>query len=337
MYLEAIVDGIDEHQFDLNTFTVIDDTVHSKYVYSWFVSTNLRKQEEVRLKQEIAGMISCIERMGRDTLRKYNKDISRYLEGPPRHGGKEWFNIDSGYWVKKSKAFGTKDPDSDLIINGNTVGDMEYMMLIYKIASGIHDYELELLTESEQHVGASSSEPIVISDDDAYDVDEEYIDPRSSSMSDIRKLIYVRSLGFDIDSRRSIMIPSHLSEIDSRCFCCDSLVSFESMQAGHIVSDKWGGLKKVSNLEVVCQPCNLAMGTRHMYEYMKTRNTPGYLVNRDKIDLKEKQINAIIALDNLTAALAELDPLERQLNRSENPFIRLHIISEILRDELIEK
>lgn len=52
------------------------------------------------------------------------------------------------------------------------------------------------------------------------------------------------------------------------CFCCKKTISFQNgFHCGHIVSHHEGGTNSVSNLEVVCEECNLDMSTMNMNVY----------------------------------------------------------------------
>jgi len=52
------------------------------------------------------------------------------------------------------------------------------------------------------------------------------------------------------------------------CFCCEKAISFQDgFHCGHIVSHHEGGSNTVSNLEVVCEDCNLNMSTMNMNVY----------------------------------------------------------------------
>jgi hypothetical protein len=52
------------------------------------------------------------------------------------------------------------------------------------------------------------------------------------------------------------------------CFCCKKTLSFQNgFHCGHILSYHEGGTDTVSNLEVVCEVCNLDMSTMNMNVY----------------------------------------------------------------------
>jgi hypothetical protein len=53
-----------------------------------------------------------------------------------------------------------------------------------------------------------------------------------------------------------------------QCFCCKKSISFQDgFHCGHIQSHHEGGTNDVSNLEVVCEDCNLDMSTMNMNTY----------------------------------------------------------------------
>jgi 5-methylcytosine-specific restriction endonuclease McrA len=58
-----------------------------------------------------------------------------------------------------------------------------------------------------------------------------------------------------------------------KCYCCcDSEIKCNSFEAGHIISEKDGGLVEVLNLRPVCKQCNTRMGTQNMREYARQIN-----------------------------------------------------------------
>ena len=56
--------------------------------------------------------------------------------------------------------------------------------------------------------------------------------------------------------------------MDGKCFCCQSAVTYNDHQSGHIISDRHGGKIAMDNLRPVCSSCNKNMGAANMYEYM---------------------------------------------------------------------
>ena len=63
--------------------------------------------------------------------------------------------------------------------------------------------------------------------------------------------------------------------MDSTCYCCDKPLSHENWHASHVVAYAYGGEDTVSNLRPCCVPCNTAMGTRDMREYIYTYKLQG--------------------------------------------------------------
>ena len=53
------------------------------------------------------------------------------------------------------------------------------------------------------------------------------------------------------------------------CVCCDYKITYDSFEAGHIVSRMRGGDTKLSNLKPVCGSCNKDMGVMNMLSYIE--------------------------------------------------------------------
>lgn len=53
------------------------------------------------------------------------------------------------------------------------------------------------------------------------------------------------------------------------CYVCDRTITDDNFEAGHIIAKSNGGNNHVSNLRVVCLPCNRAMGTTNLEEFKK--------------------------------------------------------------------
>lgn len=58
-------------------------------------------------------------------------------------------------------------------------------------------------------------------------------------------------------------------KIEGECYCCSEVISITNFDCGHVVSVKDGGSNDIQNLEPVCRPCNLHMGTMNMIAYKK--------------------------------------------------------------------
>ncbi len=57
----------------------------------------------------------------------------------------------------------------------------------------------------------------------------------------------------------------------AKCMCCKATeIHVRHFQAGHVVAEANGGSSEICNLRPICQPCNLAMGTRNMEEFIAT-------------------------------------------------------------------
>jgi len=63
-------------------------------------------------------------------------------------------------------------------------------------------------------------------------------------------------------------IGSHINE--HKCLCCKkSLIKITQFHCGHVLSEKDGGTHEIGNLRPICSPCNHAMGTLNMIDYVK--------------------------------------------------------------------
>jgi hypothetical protein len=58
--------------------------------------------------------------------------------------------------------------------------------------------------------------------------------------------------------------------INSACYCCKKIITFDSFEAGHIKARALGGLTEIDNLFPSCVGCNRSMGTLHPDVYKKT-------------------------------------------------------------------
>jgi len=57
------------------------------------------------------------------------------------------------------------------------------------------------------------------------------------------------------------------------CFTCNRNVKVDDFQAGHIISEANGGLVTLSNLKVVCKPCNTSCGTMDLHCFKEILET----------------------------------------------------------------
>ena len=52
-----------------------------------------------------------------------------------------------------------------------------------------------------------------------------------------------------------------------KCYCCDNVLEFDDFHCGHINSVFFKGETILSNLEPICQTCNLDMGIKNLNDY----------------------------------------------------------------------
>ena len=80
--------------------------------------------------------------------------------------------------------------------------------------------------------------------------------------------------------------------LSGSCFACNRTVKVDDFQAGHIISEANGGLVTLSNLKVVCKPCNTSCGTMDLHcfkEILETTPESSSLVKtKSKKSNKEK-------------------------------------------------
>jgi len=53
------------------------------------------------------------------------------------------------------------------------------------------------------------------------------------------------------------------------CHCCRREVTLQNFEAGHVVAKSQGGSDQISNLRVICRPCNRSMGSMNMDAYIE--------------------------------------------------------------------
>lgn len=82
-------------------------------------------------------------------------------------------------------------------------------------------------------------------------------------------------------ARRKANIPHQVKEEvwrlygGSLCWCCQrEPVTVKNKHFGHIVAEAEGGEVSVDNLRPICANCNLRMGTKNMYEFMREEGFP---------------------------------------------------------------
>jgi 5-methylcytosine-specific restriction endonuclease McrA len=80
--------------------------------------------------------------------------------------------------------------------------------------------------------------------------------------------------------------------IEGKCLCCSQRTIYkDNFHGGHIISVKNGGRTNRENIIPICQHCNLDMGTKNLFTYMKKKefNTE-YANHLEILYLKNKDI-----------------------------------------------
>lgn len=75
---------------------------------------------------------------------------------------------------------------------------------------------------------------------------------------------------------------------------CGSSIHQHAFECGHVISVAEGGNNHLSNLRPICGPCNRAMGTQHMFDYMREHGLTSpyvdFIRNSPYDDLKKYSI-----------------------------------------------
>lgn len=78
--------------------------------------------------------------------------------------------------------------------------------------------------------------------------------------------------------------------LHGNCYCCNTKLTYNSFQAGHIIAEAKGGQTVIDNLRVICKLCNTSCGTKNLNEFKKTlisvsnkRKMPYYLKTINKV------------------------------------------------------
>jgi hypothetical protein len=66
------------------------------------------------------------------------------------------------------------------------------------------------------------------------------------------------------------------------CFTCCRIVRIDDFQAGHIIAEVNGGQLTLSNLKVICKPCNTSCGTMNLNDFKELLETQNDIVPSSK-------------------------------------------------------
>lgn len=58
--------------------------------------------------------------------------------------------------------------------------------------------------------------------------------------------------------------------LNGSCFSCNRNVKIDDFQAGHIIAEVNGGKATLSNLKVLCKPCNASCGTMDLSSFKES-------------------------------------------------------------------
>ena len=75
-------------------------------------------------------------------------------------------------------------------------------------------------------------------------------------------------------SIRSKVWRQYFNSLDAQCPLCETVISFDMFDCGHIKSEKNGGDINLENLIPICAKCNRSMAATDMDEYCRTYNIP---------------------------------------------------------------
>jgi hypothetical protein len=101
-----------------------------------------------------------------------------------------------------------------------------------------------------------------------YEWIDRLLDPRSFEEQTHQALNHKRR---DIPKmiRRQVWEKHFGSQVQGRCYCCESPIRLDEFHAAHRISVYEGGGNEVENLEPACSQCNIEMGTMNIDEYKK--------------------------------------------------------------------
>ena len=56
-----------------------------------------------------------------------------------------------------------------------------------------------------------------------------------------------------------------------KCICCKRVtIKQTDFEVGHVLSEAQGGTLEINNLRPICSVCNKSMGSRNMFDFLKT-------------------------------------------------------------------
>jgi 5-methylcytosine-specific restriction endonuclease McrA len=75
---------------------------------------------------------------------------------------------------------------------------------------------------------------------------------------------------------------------NGKCYCCDRQLKVDNFEAGHIIAEANGGETIITNLKVICKPCNGSCGTMNLEDFKRSLTGVGTLsTNVNDIKLNE--------------------------------------------------
>lgn len=177
---------------------------------------------------------------------------------------------------------------------------LSYINTIHKYQGSENDYAIILISDNDEYmatrkmlytaVSRAKNKCIVITNEDNYKKCFKKNDFRCSKLSDMIIKKFEDILPPKTKKTNEVVIvgkkkiPSVLKthvwnkyigdEIGkSTCFCCKiNIISQRDFICGHIEAEKNGGNTDINNLRPICSSCNLSMGTKNMFEFMKSYN-----------------------------------------------------------------
>ncbi len=101
---------------------------------------------------------------------------------------------------------------------------------------------------------------------------------------------------------------------------CGRSIDRECFQCGHIKAEANGGNCLLDNLRPICSACNLYMGTRHMFDFVRERGyAPLYFTAADLTSFQEYMSEAVDPFQCVALTAKGM----RCRNRREMPSIQL--------------
>jgi 5-methylcytosine-specific restriction endonuclease McrA len=75
--------------------------------------------------------------------------------------------------------------------------------------------------------------------------------------------------------KEAVWVKYNENRFIGKCYCCGRQIDKLNYHNAHVVSHKEGGLITVDNLRPSCMSCNLRMGKKNLYQFIKDNKLKG--------------------------------------------------------------